>query len=302
MARVPKAEWIRPAALTVGASVIVVAPSGPFEPRLVWRAMGWLSERYRVHYDRRIFDRRGYLAGDDDARRKELAWALSMPDVSAIFCARGGYGANRFAHELDWERFREAPRWIVGFSDITALHVEAGAVRVSSLHGPNMTALGRGDAVTRQRMIERLEGAPMQRYTALTPLRQGDGTGFLYGGNLALLHACAAAGRLRIPPDCVLLIEDVGERPYRLDRMLTTLVRGGHLDAINGVVVGELAHCGPGPDGVHAHECITDIIAPLGVPVIADLPVGHGLRNDPMVLGELVRIRATAADASLEPA
>ena len=117
MVRAHRADaWIQPPWLTPGAVVRVVAPSGPFEPRLVWRALGWLSRRYRVRWHRRIFSCAGFLAGDDDARRGELEKALVEPDVAAVFCARGGYGANRFVHAIDWSVLREHPRWLVGFS------------------------------------------------------------------------------------------------------------------------------------------------------------------------------------------
>lgn len=277
----------------------VIAPAGPFEARLVWRAMGWLRERYDVRYERRIFEHAGYLAGTDRARQRELAQALIEPGVAAIFCARGGYGGNRFVHQLGWDVLRETPRWIVGFSDVTALHVEAARVGVASVHGPNMTGLGRGDAHAREQLVTLLEHGPRGGYTGLRVLREGTAAGRLCGGNLTLLHSCAAAGRLVLPVGGVLLLEDVGERPYRIDRMLTTLVVGGHLDAIAAVVIGELDRCGPGADGVEALDAIHTCLAPLGVPVVADLPVGHGVRNDAVILGSDALVTA-AREGSLE--
>src|SRR5690606_9384507 len=128
----------------------------------------------------------------------------------------------------------------------------------------NVTALGRSDGNTRAGLLAALE-APLQlrRFTHLETLHPGEAEGPLFGGNLALLHACAAAGRLRVPRGAVLFLEDVGERPYRIDRMLTTLVAGGHLDGIGAVVVGELVGCNPGPDGITAERAIADIVAPL---------------------------------------
>lgn len=261
--------------------------------------MGWLRERYRVHFDRGIFAHHGYLAGDDDRRAAELSEALEEPGLAAIFCARGGYGASRYAHRMPWEALRRHPKWLVGFSDVTALHLEANRVGVASLHACNVTALGRSDAPTRDGLRAVLEEPDLPRVWAGTPCQDGDVSGPLWGGNLALVHACAAAGRLALPRGAVLLLEDVGERPYRLDRMVTTLVVGGHLDAIAGVVVGELTACAPGSDGVRPLEALVDVLAPLGVPILGDVPVGHGRRNEPVVLGGPVQLRVGGGEGSL---
>jgi muramoyltetrapeptide carboxypeptidase len=279
--------------------VRVVAPSGPFPAPLVWRALGWLSERYRVRFDRGIFAQDGYLAGSDARRRAELEAALSEPGVAAVLCARGGYGASRFVHDVDWSLLAASPRWICGFSDVTALHVEAAGAGVASIHSCNLTALGQGDASLRERYRAQLEApCAARRFEGLSG-SGGIARGPLYGGNLALLHACAAAGRLRVPPGAVLFVEDVGEQPYRLDRMLTTLIVGGHLSSVSGVVIGELTDCGPGRDGRDAHAVVREVLAPLAVPIAAGLPLGHGLLNEPVVLGAPAMLDADAGVLAL---
>lgn len=206
--------WVTPPPLVPGSTVRVIAPSGPFDPALAWRGLGWLAERYRVRFERGIFSRRGYLAGDDRRRSGELAAALVEPGVAAVICARGGFGASRYVHEVDFAGLRSSPRWVVGFSDVTALHVEIARVGVASLHAANLTALGRGDARTRTALTAALE-APLarRRFEGLEVLAPGEARGILFGGNLALLHACAAAGRLRVPDGAILFLEDIGERP-----------------------------------------------------------------------------------------
>ncbi|XXX71604.1 LD-carboxypeptidase [Sorangium sp. So ce134] len=313
---------ILPPALRPGDTVAVIAPSSPFEHALAWVGLGWLARRYRVLFDtgggpplagdsrrggepslsapsgRGLFARTGYLAGSDARRSDELARALSHPDVRAIFAARGGYGANRFVHRLDWSALADRPRWIVGFSDVTALHVEAARAGVASLHGAHVAALGRGDAHARAALISTLED-PLgeRRFDGLTTLRAGAAEGPLFGGNLALLHACAAAGRLRVPEGCVLLLEDVTERPYRIDRMLATLEVGGHLAPAAAVVLGDFEECNPGPDGVTVDEVLRDRLLPLGIPVVAGLPIGHGLRNEPAILGGRACVLARGPEA-----
>jgi len=264
-----------------------------------WRALAFLRERYRVRFDRGIFSRTGYFAGDDERRAAELGAALLDPEVRAIIAMRGGYGASRFVHGLPWQRFAEEPRWIVGFSDITALHVEACRVGVASMHASHANALGWCDARGRARWIDALENPTRPFCQPLQPVLQGACEGSLAGGNLALLHACAAAGRLALPAGCVLFLEDVAERPYRIDRMLTTLSVGGHLSAVSGVVLGEFNDCGPGPDGTTTEHVLRERLGVLGVPVAAGVPSGHGARNDPLLLGARVRLEVNADQAEL---
>jgi muramoyltetrapeptide carboxypeptidase len=291
---------IFPPPLRPGDLVAVVAPSGPFEHVLAWVGLGWLARRYRVRFTRGLFARRGYLAGADDRRRDELAAALADPEVRAVVAARGGYGASRFAHGLDWAAFARAPRWIVGFSDVTALHVEAARAGVASIHGPNLTALGRGDFRTRASFVRALEQPDAPRtYRGLGVIRPGAAAGPLFGGNLTMLHACAAAGRLAIPEGCVLLLEDVTERPYRVDRMLATLAVGGHLSRAAAIVLGDFTQCDPGPDGVTIDAVLEESLSPLGVPVVRGVPVGHDLRNDPVLLGGPARVDARGREGEL---
>jgi muramoyltetrapeptide carboxypeptidase len=226
--------------------------------------------------------------------------ALAEPDVAAIVCARGGYGVSRFAHRIDWRSLREQPRWIVGFSDNTALHVEANRVSVASIHGCHVTGLGRGDAVQRDAFVDVLEHptAP-RRFAELEPELPGVARGRLFVANLALLHACAAAGRLSLPHPTVLLLEDIGERPYRIDRMLSTLLVGRHLDGVVGVVLGEFSQCGPGPDGVEVTQLTRELLAPRSIPLASGAPVGHGLRNAPLVVGSTAQLEVTDGRAEL---
>jgi muramoyltetrapeptide carboxypeptidase len=296
----PRARVIFPPPLEPGDTVAVVAPASPFEPVLAWVGMGWLAKRYRVRFDRGLFDRAGYLAGDDARRRSELVRALEDPRVKAVIAARGGYGALRFTPGIDWNLLAERPRWLVGFSDITALHVEASRVGVASIHGPHVTSLGRGDARTRDAFVRALEHPLAPRvFRDLPALSGGAASGPLYGGNLTLLHACAAAGRLSIPEGAVVLLEDVTERPYRIDRMLASLAAGGHLARASAVLLGEFVQCDPGPDRVPVERVLADHLTRLGVPVVAGLPVGHGLRNEPVVLGIWARVEASSGSASV---
>jgi muramoyltetrapeptide carboxypeptidase len=269
-----------------GDSLRLIAPSGPFDRTLFFRALGWLSRRYRVKWQRGLLERQGYLAGNDQRRLEELNQALQDPSASAIIAVRGGYGATRICHEADFASLVRYPKWCVGFSDFTALHLEAARVGVSSIHAPNLMALGRSDAAVRAGWLQAVE-QPLRRqcFGGLQVLCTGTAAGTLLGGNLSLLFAYAASGRLCLPPGCLLFFEEINEAPYRIDRMLTSLLVGGHLRGVTGVCVGDLT------DGQHeqvqcqALEVVRERLQPLGIPVLAGLPVGHAAVNQVLPLG-----------------
>ncbi len=278
----------------------VIAPSSPFDRTLVLRGMGWLGERYRVEFDWSIFERSGYLAGSDARRLDELNRALSDATLGAIIAARGGYGLTRIAHLADYGALLRHPKWIVGFSDITALHVEASALGVASLHGPNAAALGRSDDWTRQRFIQALE---MPRaavcFENLEVLRPGVASGVLTGGNLTLLFTCQAAGRLRLPADSILLLEDVTEASYRVDRMLSALLASGALDRVAGVVLGDFSDCPEGPHRVPLRAVLEERLGALGVPLVCGLRFGHERYNEFVQLGATAELDASAGRLSV---
>lgn len=288
------ARVIVPEALRPGDRVRVVAPSGPFDRALVLRGVGWLARRYRVELEPGLFSRDGFLAGPDARRRDELSRALDDPGVRAVIAARGGYGLTRIAHQIDFTALRKEPRWIVGFSDVTVLHVEASRVGVASLHAHNAAGLGRGDAAAREQWQNALENPrARRRHSGLRTWRAGRATGPLCGGNLTMLYTCAASGRLFLPDGGVLVIEDVTESSYRLDRMLTALAVAGHFDRVAGVVLGDLTSCAAGPFGVAAEDAVRSRLVELGVPVAAGLRFGHDRWNEPLPLGLTAELDAT---------
>jgi muramoyltetrapeptide carboxypeptidase len=283
---------ILPTPLVPGDRIAVVAPSSSFERRAVESGIAWLKERYRVSYGASLFTREGYLAGTDRRRRAELQRAFDS-EARAVVAARGGYGLSRIAHLLDWKKLLTRGCWLVGFSDFTVLHVEAWRRGLCSIHGPMVSSLSAFDAAERERWLGALE-QPSRAvvWGGLSTWRRGRASGPLVGGNLAMLHACAAAGRLRIPAGAIVMLEDIGERPYRVDRMLTNLMTSGHLARASGFVVGRFTDCAPGPDQRTVESVVRERLRGLGVPIVADAPMGHGGRNDPVVLGRRGEIEA----------
>lgn len=283
------ATFAIPPPLAPGDAIAVVAPSSPFPRDELWRGLAWLRSRYRVHIAASALERDGYLAGSDARRSAELARAFADPDAKAIVAARGGYGAMRIVDEVRWARLAQRPRWIVGFSDVTALHAMAWSVGVASVHGPNVTGLGLpATPAVRAAWLAAVERPAAPRvWGDLRVVHEGPrrARGPLVGGNLSIVHAMAAAGRLVVPEGAVLALEDVTEAPYRVDRMLTSLRLGGHLARASAIVFGGFDRCPPGPDGRTVDEVLADRTACLGIPVLARAPFGHGAHNEAFVMG-----------------
>jgi muramoyltetrapeptide carboxypeptidase len=282
-----------------GDLVRLIAPSGPFDRALFFRGLAWLAQRYEVSWSRGILERRDYLAGTDERRLGELDAALRDPKARAVVAVRGGYGAQRITHRADFSALLDYPKWLVGFSDFTALHVEAWKVGVSSLHAHNVTALGRGDEQTRFVWQGALQ-APLERlvFAPLVALAGGSARGSLVGGNLTLLFASAASARLSLPQGSLLFFEDVGEAPYRIDRMLTSLLVSRQLDAVAGICVGDLTSEGTTEQLL---ELVRERLSPLGVPILAGLPIGHSRRNDPLPLGVPALLDGTGKQLIVNP-
>lgn len=292
-----------PPPLIPGDRLRIVAPSGPFDKTLFYRGLAWLAERYRVVWSRGALERQGYLAGDDRRRLDELNEALRDPFARAIVTARGGYGATRICHDADFAALAAHPKWCVGFSDFTALHLEAARLGVASLHAANVTGLGRGDAEGRAEWIDALEHPLSTRvFPGLEPLCAGDATGVLAGGNLTLLFTAAASGRLALPERCILFFEEINEAPYRIDRMLTALRQSGKLASVSGACIGDLTDDGRPAAQRAALEAVRDCLEPLAIPVLAGLPMGHGRRNRPLPLGVPCELHGARGELIVNPA
>lgn len=278
-------RWLRPNGV-----IAVVAPSGPFEIAAFERGLERLRSRYVVRHEESILSRHGYLAGDDDRRLRELVRAIEDESVDAIVCARGGYGATRLLEHLDPARVRATRKLLVGFSDVTALHALWARAGVCSLHAPMVAALGRADEDLVERFVQAIEGATMPGLDGLECIEAGVACGPLVGGNLAVL--AALVGTPYAPPidGCVLFLEDVGERPYRIDRMLTTLRHAGWFERVVGVALGAFTDGPPGPDGVELSSVLRERMTGLGVPVVAGIPAGHVDDNLELTFGVSVRV------------
>ncbi len=280
----------RPRALRPGGTIGIAAPAGPVDPARLAEGEARLRDAgFRVVRRGDVEARSGYLAGDDDRRAKELADLVADPEVDAIVCARGGYGCHRIVSRLDPEAFRRAGKPLAGFSDVTTLLLwQLRCAGLAGLHGPMPGRAARPEDLGA--LVRLLCGEPDAPWQG-RPGGGGRAEGPLVGGNLTVLVAslgCPWEPDLR---GAILLVEDVGERPYRLDRLMAQLRAAGRLDDLAGVGVGSLAACDddryPSPG---AAEVMEESLAGLGVPVLHDLPFGHGAENRPWPFGGRARI------------
>ena len=292
--------WPRP--LVPGDLVAVVAPSGPVAPdRLAGGVALLKSWGLRVRLEPRVlntYEPLTYLAADDHGRAEDFTAAWTDPTVAAVWAARGGYGAQRMVDLVDWPALRAAGRKpFVGFSDITALHSRLGRdLDQVTVHGPVLGSAEQLDdapsgAALRQLIMER-PGSGTRLVEGRSAV-SGVGHGRLVGGNLSLI---AADIGVEPPPEvsAIAVFEDIGEDAYRIDRMLTQLLRSRWFDQVTGVVVGEfspLPGSSPSSSGLAA-AVIADRLAGLRIPVLTDVAVGHGTRNLAVPLGAAVTLAA----------
>lgn len=284
--------------LRPGDRVAVVAASSPSDPAQLSAGIARWRAHFAVHDDPRAFGRAGFLAGEDHHRASALLDAVRDRAVRAVLATRGGYGAMRVlerAGDALLAALREDPKPVVGFSDVTALHALWSRAGVRSVHAPMAAAAGRGADIDATRAV--LQGAVPARWEGLAtwvPAARAV-TGVARGGNLALIAALVGTPWALDLRDTVLFIEDVGEAPYRVDRMLTTLRASGALRGVRAVVVGEFTGCRPNPDGVTVEDVLRDRLGDLGVPVLANAPFGHGEHHAPWVQGAPVTLTPDGA-------
>jgi muramoyltetrapeptide carboxypeptidase len=292
-----------PPALRPGDLVAVVAPAGPAEPARVAEGAALLTSwglRVRPATDLGPAETT-WLAGPDDARARAVTEAWCDPEVAAVWTVRGGVGCHRVVDLLDWPAMaraaqRHGPRLLLGYSDVTALHQAVGArLGLGGLHAAGVASLPglHPDAADDQRALLLGETAPV--LTGRTAVG-GRATGPLVGGNLTVLAAGLGAPGVLPAAGRVVLLEDVGEAPYRLDRAVTQLARSGWLDGCLGVAVGQLTDCGePGL----ARDVLALRLRELGVPVVTDVPLGHEPDSRSVPLGAAVRLDGDAGTLGL---
>lgn len=283
----------------------VFAPSSPFpEDRFEAgvRVLEGLGFQVRVPEAARA--RTGYLAGDDAHRAAAFTALLEDPEVDGLIAARGGYGLHRILDRLDPERLARADKPVVGFSDLSALHaaLNLDGQRVA-IHGPVVTQLAGLPPEDATHLARLLRGEYPDGFvlTADGPaIASGRATGRLVGGCLSVVLGLLGTRWWPSTEGAILVLEDVGEAPYRVDRMLSQLRLAGAFDGIAGITLGDFVACHPPrPNEPTVEEVLAERLGDLGVPVLTGLPIGHGSRNRAVPLGGEATLDADAGTLSV---
>jgi len=245
-----------------------------------------------------------YFSGTDEARLKDLQELLDDKKVKAILCARGGYGVGRIIEAIKFKNFKQHPKWIIGFSDITVLHSHIYSnYNIATMHGPMAAAFKDGENEYTNSLKLSLTGKQNSYSMGSHPYNHaGKGTGPLVGGNLALLaHICGTSSDLKTK-NRILFLEDVGEYLYNIDRMLYQLKRNGKFEKLAGVIIGGFTQNKDTdrPFGKSIEEIISEVFKDYDYPIAFGFPISHELENYTVKIGMEYTLTVTASKVSLK--
>ena len=284
-------EPVLPPALKPGDTLGIIAPASPFDRESFDAGLRVLeSMDFNLVIPQSIFDKNGYLAGSDRHRADLLNQLFADPDIDGIICARGGYGAMRILPLLDVDAISSHPKVFVGFSDITVLlDFLVQRCHMVAFHGPTVTTLGKADPSARDRFLLALSKPEPLSLSAVSSqvIQSGITAGRFFCGNLTLF--CHLTGT-PFQPDFsggILLIEDQGEAPYRIDRMLTQMMMAGCFDGLAGLALGAFSDCG---SAGAVHRIVVDRLGGLNLPILAGFDVGHETVNMTLPVGLPVQL------------
>ncbi|MEA1784983.1 LD-carboxypeptidase [Arenibacter sp. GZD96] len=304
----PSMDMIQPNRLVPGDTVAIVAPSGVLHNRKeeIQKAeallKGW---GLHVVVGKHVFKQHGHFAGTDAERAEDFQNAMDNPNIKAIWCARGGYGTVRILDLLDYTQLKQHPKWLLGYSDITALHNQFHNLGVETIHAMMCTSLSDDpeeiqytidtfkDAIFGEPLAYTLKGSPYNK--------PGTVSGPLVGGNLTLLHTMLGSDTSIDISGKILFIEEIGEYAYHIDRMLQSLKRAGYFENCKGIVVGDITKVRKNTTefGRTIEEIILDAVADYDFPVAFNMPAGHEKDNRALILGRTVQLLVTKDKASL---
>lgn len=245
--------------------------------------------------------RSGRHSAGVDERYADIAEALTNPDYRAVLCSRGGYGMVHHLERLSQLPIEEDPKWVIGFSDISALHALLSSKGVASIHSPmaRQIAKGAGDDDV-SRLFAILRGQyPVYSFPPHPCNREGTARGTLYGGNLSVLSALVSTRCDLLRPDSILFIEDIAEPPYKVERMLYTLRLNGVLATARGLLVGQFTDV-PGGTADDIETLIHNLLSDYSFPMAFGVPVGHGDHNIPLIEGATVTLQVSSGAATLD--
>ena len=287
-------KTIHPPSLNSGDKAIIISPSGNIDLQYINGAcqvlQSWgLVVEIATHAEGQY----GRFGGTVDQRIADLQQAMDDPDVRLIFCSRGGYGIIHLLDKLNFEGIKRYPKWIVGYSDITALHLALLQDGIVSLHAPMARHLTEDSFDIASSYLKNSLFINMPEYSFDShPLnREGLVRGKLFGGNLAVLSGLIGTPYMVVPENGILFIEDIGEAPYKIDRMMWQLKLSGILSHISALIIGQFTDCPEDPlMGSTIYESIRNIVKDYNYPLVFNFPVGHVKENYSLLHGAAVEL------------
>ena len=280
-----------------GSKIGIVAPARKVTPEEMQYAIDWLEENGFVPvYDDRLFAEHHTFAGDDDFRAAVFQEYLDNEQIEAIWLARGGYGSIRIIDKLNFTRFLQHPKWVIGFSDTTVIHGKLNRLGVPSLHASMPFFFANKTPEAKQSLLDALLGTPLHYvFPAHKMNRIGQMEGKIVGGNLSVLYGMIESDTFPELDGKILFIEEVDEYIYHIDRMMHALKRAGKLARLKGLIVGGLTqiHDNPDPFGMSVEEVIVEAVAEYDYPICFGFPAGHFDDNRALFFGLDSRLLVT---------
>lgn len=281
---------IVPPYLVAGDTIAICSPAGAVRPELFEPAVSDMERRgYNVRVMPHAMGSRGSYSASADDRLDDMVSAILDPQVKAIMCGRGGYGAVHLLHHLEPLVDPNKPKWLIGFSDITALHSLWQSKGIASVHASMLKAFSTGPAALTDNLFDILEGRGSHYMWHAHPMnRPGCVTADLIGGNLSVLGGLIGtpyAGAMSRGSSRILLIEDVNEPIYKIERILWQLRHAGILPGLSGLIVGDFTGTKSDINYADAYAMVADMVADYSFPVALNVPVGHITNNHPLLLG-----------------
>lgn len=281
-----------------GSRIGIAAPARMVKPEEMQFAINWLKEKGFVPvYDNRLYNQHFIFSGDDDTRAAVFQEYLDNETIDAIWIARGGYGSIRIIDRLNFTKFLQHPKWIIGFSDATVIHGKLSCLEVPSLHAAMPFYFENKTPEAKHSLFDVLIGKPLHyEFPSHSLNRLGKIEGEFVGGNLSVLYGMMGSETFPELDEKVLFIEEVDEYIYHIDRMMHALKRAGKLDHLKGLIVGGLTqiHDNTHPFGKTAEGVIAEAVAEYDYPVCFGFPAGHFDDNRALFLGQKSKVEVTA--------
>ena len=292
-----------PKSLIPGDLISILAPAKSIEADFIEYATEILNKRgYRTTVSRNCLGQYHYYSGTDEERRIDFQEALDNPEIKAILCARGGYGSIRIFDLLNWDEFKNSPKWILGFSDVTVFHHIIHSFGIQSIHSTMPLNFRNNSVESIETMFSAINGSLFKVISASSKRNiKGTSKGILVGGNLSIIYSFLCSDYCYDFTNKILFIEDLSEQYYHIDRMMHALKQAGIFDKIRGLIVGGMTDLQDTkvPFGMNAHEIILEHVSGLDIPVCFDFPCGHIDDNRAMILGSEVLFQVSELSVEL---